>query len=196
MSDRAPIPQEVDIDESEESRIYEWCVLFPYPMQQKEEQQLLKEIDEIFAEAGAKETARDKWGRRGLAYPVAGFKEGNFIVYYFDMDPAKVKEVDGQLRILKGVLRHLVVKPPKHYQIAHYAEIHERWLKERETVEQQRDREKEEKVQEQVARRAKMRAKATSERKKAEPSVPKQKFEEEAITEQIDKLISDDSLDL
>lgn len=180
---------------SEDNRIYEWCVLYPYPMQQKEEQQLLKEIDEIFAEAGAKEVAKDKWGRRGLAYPVGGFKEGTFIVYYQEMDPARVAEVDKALRITRGVLRHLSVKPPKRYQIVKYSEAYEQWLKDRETMDQQREREKEEKVQEQVARKAKRQAKMTAERKKAKPAAG-QPLEEGAITEQIDKLISDDTLGL
>ncbi len=181
---------------SEDGRIYEWCVLYPYPMQQKEEQTLLKEIDEIFAEAGAREVARDKWGRRGLAYPIGGLKEGTFVIYYFEMDPAKVKEVDNVLRITKGVLRHLVVKPPKRYQIVKYSETYEQWLKDRETVEQQREREREQKVQEQVARKAKMRAKATTERKKVKPAAEASSMGGENLTEQIDKLISDDTLDI
>ena len=129
---------------SEDTRIYEWCILYPYPMNQKEEAQLLKEIDELFSEAGAKLVAKDAWGRRGLAYSIKGSTEGTFVVYYFEMDPAKVKEVDSQLRIMRGVLRHLFVKPPKHYQIVQYAAKYEQWLKERETVEEVKTREREE----------------------------------------------------
>ncbi|MFA6039588.1 MAG: 30S ribosomal protein S6 [Candidatus Peribacteraceae bacterium] len=180
---------------SEDTRIYEWCVLYPYPLTQKEEQQLIKEVEGHFEEVGAKLVAKDAWGRRGLAYAVGGFKEGNFTVYYYEMDPAKVKEVDNALRITKGVLRHITVKPPKHYQVVKFSEAYEAWLKDRKTVEEQRASAREEKVQEQIARKAKMKAKATAERKKTVKPAERP-LEEEAITEQIDKLISDDTLDI
>lgn len=180
---------------SEDTRIYEWCILYPYPLQQKEEQQLLKEIEGFFEEVGAKQVAKDAWGRRGLAYPVGGFKEGNFIVYYYEMDPAKLKEVDQQLRIQKGVLRHIAVKPPKRYQIVEFSEAYEQWLKNRETVEEQRIREREEKVQEQVVRKAKRQAQVQSvARKRVEPATTQPSGED--LSEQIDKLIAEDPIDI
>lgn len=181
------------IPSTEDARIYEWCVLCPYPLPQKDEQQLLKEIEGIFDEAGAKQVAKDAWGRRGLAYPVKGATEGSFVIYHYEMDPARVGEVDRALRITKGVLRHLAVKPPKRYQVVKYSAAYEQWLKNRETVEQQRARAQEEKVQEQIARRAKMKAKATAERKKAKPA--EKPLEEGVLSEQIEKLISDDTID-
>ncbi len=179
---------------SEDTRIYECCVLYPYPFGQKEESDLLREIEGLFADAGAREVMKDKWGRRGLAYPIKGFTEGNFIVYYEEMDPAKLKELDQALRITKGVLRHMFVKPPKDYQILKYSELYEQWLKERENIDQKRAREKEEQVQEQVARKAKRQAKMQTERKKAEE--PASALQEQQLQEKLDKLISDDSLDL
>src|SRR5438874_124716 len=102
---------------SEDVRIYECCILYPYPLGQKEEAELLKEIEGLFADAGGKLVMKDAWGRRGLAYPIGGAVEGNYIVYYYELDPLKVKEIDGALRIMKNVDRHLLVKPPKNYQI-------------------------------------------------------------------------------
>ncbi len=178
---------------SEDVRIYEWCILYPYPLDQKAENELLKEIDGYFAEAGAKLVAKDKWGRRGLAYTIEGYDEGNFIVYHFEMDPLKVKEVDLQLKIAKNVLRHLCVKPPKNYQVVKYSELFETWLKERENVDEKKAREREVKLQETVARKAKRQVKLSDEKKKeAKPAVA---MSEAAITEKLDKLISDDTLD-
>ncbi len=181
------------VPSSEDVRIYECCVLYPYPFGQKEESDLLKEVEGLFADAGAREVSKDKWGQRGLAYPIKGFTEGNFIIYYYEMDPAKLKELDQALRITKGVLRHMFVKPPKGYQVLKYSELYVQWLKERENVDQRRKREKEEQVQEQVARKAKRQAKMQTERKKAEPTPGVQG---EQLQEKLDKLISDDSLDL
>ena len=181
------------IPSSEDVRIYECAVLYPYPFNQKEEQDLLKEVEGYFDEVGAKQIAKDAWGRRGLAYPIEGFSEGSFVIYYYEIDPLKVKEVDQALRIQKNVLRHMFVKPPKHYQIVKFGEAYEKWLKERETVGEVRAREKEEKVKEQVAKKAKRQAKISTEKKKPEAQKP---VEEGVITEQIDKLISDDTYEL
>lgn len=179
---------------SEDTRIYEWCILYPFPYGQKEEAELLKDVEAMFSEVGATLVKKDAWGRRGLAYPIGGFTEGNFVVYYFEMDPAKVREVDTQLRIKKGVLRHLFVKPPKDYQVVEYSEAYVKWLKERENVGEKRAREQEAKVQEQIARKAKRQAKVVEEKKKEE--APKVALSEEALTEKLEKLVSDDQIDL
>jgi small subunit ribosomal protein S6 len=176
---------------SEDTRIYEFCFLYPI-LTQKEEQDLLKEIEGLLGEGTGKQIAKDNWGRRGLAYPIKGYKEGNIIVYHYELDPSRIDEVDEQLRIMKNVLRHLVVKPPKQYQIVKYSEAYEQWLKDRETQEEVKAREREQKVQEQVARKAKRQAKMTTERKKAEPAAP---AAGEDLTTKIDELISGDSID-
>lgn len=182
---------------TEDVVIYEVCVLYPV-LQQKEEQQVLKDVEELFAEAGGKQIAKDLWGRRGLAYKIKGNMEGNFVVYYYEMDPLKLKELDRNLRIVKNVLRHMIVKPPKGYQIVKYSEAYEQWLKERETLDQVRVREKEEKLKVQVAKRAQAQVRRTDERKKLEAKEKEviEPMQKDMLTEKLDKLISDDTLDL
>ncbi len=177
---------------SEDVRIYEFCILYPYPMGQKEEATLLKEIDGMFAEVGAKEVSRDKWGRRGLAYPIKGSTEGSYLILYVEMDPLKIKELDLALRIHKSILRHLLVIPPKGYQVVQYSGKYEQWMKDRESVEDTRTREKEEKVRDLVAKKAQRKAKMVAAEQK---EVPRAKMAEGDLTQKIDKLVSDDSLD-
>lgn len=179
---------------SEDVRIYECCILYPYPLDQKAEADLLKEVEGLFAEAGGKQVAKDAWGRRGIAYPIKGAMEGSYVVYYYEMDPAKLKEVDQALKIMKNLSRHLIVKPPKGYLVTKYSEVYATWIKERETIDQRKSREQEEKVQTQVAERAKRQVKrAATEKKPEEKAAPMQ---QEVLTEKLEKLISDDSLDL
>jgi ribosomal protein S6 len=186
------VSTEID-DESmllnEEPRLYECCILYPYPMPQKEEAQLLKEIDALFAEASAKLIEKDVWGRRGLAYPIKGSTEANVVISYHEMMPSKFVELDRGLRILKGVLRHMFVKPPKGYKILKYGELYEDWMRERESVEDKRSREREERLREQVAEKAKRRVTKKSDAKTAQPAVSK-----EELGKKLDSLMSDDSL--
>ena len=182
---------------SEDTRVYELTVLIPYPMNQKEEATLLKDIQGLLDEAGATIIDQDIWGRRGLAYTISGYDEGNYIVYYLDMDPAKLKEFDEALRIQSGVLRHLIIKPPKGYQIVKYSEEYETWLKERESVEDVRKREKEEALQKRVAEKAKRQAKrAAKEKAEAKTEEKAAPVQTEKLEEELEKIISDDELDL
>lgn len=175
---------------SEDHRLYEICVLYPYPLPQKEEQQLVKEVEELFAEAEGKIVFKDVWGRRGLAYPIKGSTEGSFIVYYIEMMPDKMKELDRNLRIVKGMLRHLVVKPPENYKIESYAEKYVQWQQNREKEGERAVREKEEKLQAQVVERAKRQAKRVSAKKDEEK--PAKPVAAGDMGKEIDKLISDD----
>jgi small subunit ribosomal protein S6 len=183
----------VYVPTSEDVRLYECAVLYPI-LSQKDEQQLQKEIEALFTEVAATLVSKDVWGRRGIAYPIKGQMEGCYVVYYYEMDPSKVKEIDAQLRIMKNVLRHLLVKPPKDYEIVNFAEKYEKWLKERETVDQRRSREKEEDVKEKLAKKVQMQAKRSATEKKVKteekPSAPLKK---EELDEKLGKLISDDA---
>ena len=173
----------------EDTRVYECALLYPYPLTQKDEAALIKEVEGYFDEVGAKQVAKDAWGRRGLAYSIKGVKEANVTIYHYEMDPLKLKEVDQNLKISKGVLRHMFVKPPKNYQIVKYGDKYEQWMKERESIDQKRAREKQEDLQEKVAAKARRKATMTKVEKKTEPKGP---VSQEQMTQQIDKLISDD----
>lgn len=170
---------------SEDTRVYECAILYPSPINQKEEKDLLKAIDEIFAEAKATVILKDAWGERGLAYKIGGFSEANILIAYYEIDPAHIKEIDRQLSILKGVLRHLIVKPVKNYDIAPMAGRLDQWKEQVRVDRETRVREKEEKKLKQVVEKVKR-------------SAPKKKILDdkpmptESVSQGVDKLISDD----
>jgi len=178
---------------SEETCIYEICVLYPANLSQKEEQTLLKSTEELLHEAEGQQLAKDAWGRRGLAYPIKKQTEGNFVVYYYEMPPAKVKEVDRQLRILPNMMRHIIVRPPKGYEVTKYSERYEQWLKDRVTAVETEHKEEEKRLQRKVVEKAKVQAKRTEVKKKEEPAAPMQKAD---LTKKLDELISDDTMGL
>lgn len=182
---------------SEDTRIYEIAVLYPFPMGQKEEQDLLKAIDEHFAEAGATVVMKDVWGRRGLAYAIGGFMEGNFIIYYVDMPAGNVRELDRQMRILKGLLRHMIIKPPKQYRAVPYADLYTQWQEHRSHEGERVAQEREEKLRQRVLEKAKRQTKRVEAKKKEEKAETKAPAPSAgSIDAQLNKLISDDDLDL
>ncbi|TSC97180.1 MAG: small subunit ribosomal protein S6 [Candidatus Peregrinibacteria bacterium Greene1014_49] len=181
------------LEDEADVRIYEIAVLLPYPMGQKEEQVAIKEIESIFKEAGAREVSKDVWGQRGLAYTIKGSNEGNFIIYHQEMDPAKIREMDTALRIVPGMLRHIIVTPPKGYRIVKYSETYEQWLKERESAGEKTKREREEEIQKSIADKAKRQVKRE---KTAKAEAPTEVVSKEEIGKKLDKLISEDSIEI
>lgn len=178
---------------SDEVRLYEIAVLYPYPMNQKEEAELLKGVEEIVKDAGGKQIFKDVWGRRGLAYTIGGFNEGSFIVYYYEMDPSKVEEIGEQLRILKGMLRHMIIKPPKKYQIASYADAEKKWKEQSRLEGERKIQEKEDKKLKQVVEKAK---RSQTRKKDDDDGAAAKPVTGEALTQQLDKLISDKDLEI
>lgn len=181
------------VPQSEDTRVYECAILYPYPIAPKEEQQLLKDIEALFTEAGGKLMFKDPWGRRGLAYKIGGYDEANVIIYYYDLDPKELKEIENQLKITKGVLRHMVVKPPKGYSIASYADNYDRWKEKSRVEEERRAAEKEEKLKKQVVDKAKRATKAEKPERKPADVSDKPKAD---LGSQLDKLVSDKDIEL
>lgn len=174
---------------SEDTRIYETCILYPYPITQKDEAALTKEINAVFAEAKATELHRDKWGRRGLAYTISGHDQGNFLVLYHELNPASLKELDNNLKLVQGILRHMIVKPPKNYEVVNFSGGFDEWKKDKNAVEDSKKKEKEEQLKKRMLRKQKPASKPAKTEEKA--AVDKKK-----LSSDIDNLIASDDLKL
>ncbi len=181
---------------SDEVELYEFCILYAFPLSQKEEQDILKEIEGIFGEAGGKQVAKDLWGRRGLAFTIEGYKEGNYAIYHYELEPSKLKEVDNAFRISKGILRYMITKPPKGYVIESYSAKYEEWLKSLKDEEKEAEHKKEAELTRKVVERAKMKAKKVEEEKKDDEKVEKPAVAKKELSAELEKLISDDDLDI
>ena len=66
--------------------------------------------------AGGEIISEDLWGKRKLAYPIAGLGFGVYAVVRFRVEAVQVGSLERELRLLDEVIRHLVVayeKPRK-----------------------------------------------------------------------------------
>ena len=52
------------------------------------------------------------WGKRRLAYEVDHLKEGHYVLTDFQIEPARVPEMEATLKISDTVFRHLIVRKP------------------------------------------------------------------------------------
>lgn len=177
---------------SEDVRVYEIAVMLQPDLDQKAETNLLAEVESHFSDAKAQTLFKDPWTKRGLAYKIGGFSEAKFVIYYLEMDPSVIRELDKQLRLTKGVLRHLVVIPPKGYEAVSYESTFQDWLKNRVTLADQKQNKRDERLKQTVTDQAKR----VSKRMEQKPKETVKLLEIGQLTEQLDRLISDDDLKL
>ncbi len=52
----------------------------------------------------------DRWGKRRLAYEIAGHTEGLYVVMEFSAEAAVARELERVFRITDEVIRHLIVR--------------------------------------------------------------------------------------
>jgi small subunit ribosomal protein S6 len=68
----------------------------------------MDEVASLIAGHGGEMTKSSLWGRRRLAYPIAGFNDGYYALKELALPAEKVRELERQLRLDERVIRHLI----------------------------------------------------------------------------------------
>jgi len=58
----------------------------------------------------------DKWGKRKFAYKIGNMTDGFYFLSNFSVDPLKLNELVGDIKIIDNVVRYLVIKLPEKAQ--------------------------------------------------------------------------------
>ena len=69
---------------------------------------VLNKIQEVISAHGEVEKV-DTWGNRKLAYQIAKFSEGFYVLVNFKASADLPKELDRNLKINENVIRHMIV---------------------------------------------------------------------------------------
>lgn len=70
---------------------------------------VLKKIEKILTDLGAKINKKDNWGKKKLAYKINKQDWGIYVFYEIEIDPAKTRDINNRLRISEEVIRFLIV---------------------------------------------------------------------------------------
>jgi small subunit ribosomal protein S6 len=73
-------------------------------------QQILDRTTRGIAEAEGQIVKVSPWGRRRLAYPISGHREGSYFIVVFDAPSEGIAELEHSLNITEEVMRHLVTR--------------------------------------------------------------------------------------
>lgn len=71
---------------------------------------LLKNIEDILKEFGAKVTNKDDWGEKHFAYRIGQLTKGHYHIWTCAGDDIKIKELKNRLNIEDGLIRYLILK--------------------------------------------------------------------------------------
>ncbi|MGL5330037.1 MAG: 30S ribosomal protein S6 [Peptostreptococcaceae bacterium] len=69
---------------------------------------VMNKVKEVVATAGEIVNV-DVWGNKKLAYPIAKFNEGHYVLVNFKSAVDVPKEIDRNLKINENVIRHMIV---------------------------------------------------------------------------------------
>lgn len=88
-------------------RTYELVLVFDPALEMEQIDQDLRKLSELIAADGAIRLW-ERWGKRRLAYEVAGRQYGYYVLSVFDSNPAAVAELDRAIRLNTSIIRHLI----------------------------------------------------------------------------------------
>jgi small subunit ribosomal protein S6 len=73
-------------------------------------QQILDRTTRGIAESDGLIVKVSPWGRRRLAYPISGYREGSYFIVVFDAPSGAIDDLEHSLNITEEVMRHLVTR--------------------------------------------------------------------------------------
>jgi small subunit ribosomal protein S6 len=91
-------------------RDYELIVIVSPDVPEEELPTHLDKISEFITNKGGSVAEVERWGKRKLAYPINHFREGNYVLTKFKLEPDTTAELEANLRISEKILRHLLVR--------------------------------------------------------------------------------------
>ncbi len=110
--------------QNEELEKYELMLILMADLSQDDTEKELKKIKKLITDATGEIYHEDIWDVRDLAYTIKKQDKGYYVIFYFTLSETKhVPEMERELRINNMVIRHLLVKSPKNYEIKKLADF-------------------------------------------------------------------------
>lgn len=89
---------------------YELAVLF-HPDLEIDLDKATKQVEKLIADVDGKITNTDNWGKRKLAYKIAGHEHAVYVFYTLELPGNSVSKLNDALNITDEVIRFLITKP-------------------------------------------------------------------------------------
>ena len=93
------------------TRNYEVVYIFDSALEEAQIQETLETVHTLLKTEASGDPITDTnlWGKRTLAYPIAGHQVGFYVVVHFDVDPTLLPEFERALKLNDAIIRYLLV---------------------------------------------------------------------------------------
>ena len=98
---------------SSEKIRYELLFIIPNKFTEDEAKAIDEKVKKQIAALGGDVVYTEDWGKKKLAYPISNYAHGYYKLAEFDLEGAKLAELDNSLRLSSDVLRHQIVRKLK-----------------------------------------------------------------------------------
>jgi small subunit ribosomal protein S6 len=98
---------------SSEKIHYELLFIIPNKFTEDEAKAIDEKVKKQIASLGGEVTYTEDWGKKKLAYAIDNYAYGYYKLAEFDVEGAKLAELDNFLRLSNDVLRHQIVRIKK-----------------------------------------------------------------------------------
>lgn len=102
-------------------RQYELIYIVPPETTEEALNELQAQVEAIAQRFSAVVEKTENWGRRRLAYEIAGHREGVYVLHVINGPAQMTAELDRRLRVFDVVIRHLIVRVDEELAIAERA---------------------------------------------------------------------------
>ncbi len=91
-------------------RDYEAMFIIKPDLEEEAVSATVTKFENLVTASGGSVNNVDRWGKRRLAYEIAGYTEGVYAIMDFSAESAVARELERVFRITDEVIRHLVVR--------------------------------------------------------------------------------------
>ncbi|HHY32147.1 MAG TPA: 30S ribosomal protein S6 [Firmicutes bacterium] len=91
-------------------RDYETMFILKPDLEEEAVNAAVTKFQDLVTGGGGTVSNVDRWGKRRLAYEIAGYTEGIYVVMEFSAEPGVARELERVFRITDEVIRHLIVR--------------------------------------------------------------------------------------
>lgn len=89
---------------------YELLYLVPANYTDDELVPIKEKVKNLIKKFDGEVTMEDSFGKKKLAYPIDNNHQGYYLLYEFDLDGEKIKNLDQNLKLTNEIMRHIIVK--------------------------------------------------------------------------------------
>ena len=89
---------------------YESMIILAPNLQTEELEKEKTKITELIAELGGELVKTDIWGKKQLAYEIHKFREGYYVINYFNLNTQKINLIERHYRLNEKIIRHNIIK--------------------------------------------------------------------------------------